>query len=324
MRRIGQTPNFATAERFCDYLETKSIRAKTDTEDDPESPHDIWIREERDVDPARDILNEFLQRPDDSKFDAAAEAATLRRQRDREVKTKLRQQNKAQQRLRGRGSFAGGSPTTGSIPVVITVIVLSTIASFATNFGNPKPSSEPGQLSSEQRIFTSLSCVDRIAYRATGDQFLSLKKGEIWRLITPMFLHGATFHLAFNMLALFTLGSVVERIHGSAFLAGLLLISQVGAMGLQMSIPELPLPPLLMESPIAIGASGAVFGVFGFVWIRPKIERDYPVEIPPMNVALMLGFLFVCMTPLISGIANGAHLGGLVIGVIVARFWPTR
>jgi GlpG protein len=137
-----------------------------------------------------------------------------------------------------------------------------------------------------------------------------------------MFLHGSAMHLVFNMMALYTLGGVVERLHGSLFLAGLLLVSQVVATLTQMSIPFLPINQILNEGPIGIGASGAVFGVFGFVWIRPKIQLNYPVEIPQSNVIMMLGFLIACMTPLIAGIANGAHLGGLLTGIVMAWLWP--
>ncbi|MEM1224647.1 MAG: rhomboid family intramembrane serine protease [Planctomycetota bacterium] len=320
MRRIGQTQDQSSAQRLCDYLETQSIDAKPDADTDAAAAHDIWIRDERDVDAARSILDEFLASPSDPKFNVTDEAKRLRLEREKSIREKVKQQEKARQRLRGRGGVGGGQ--TGSIPVTIAVIVLSTLASFSTSFGRLRGQVEVGNLTLEQKIFFNLSCVDPIEYKVTGNQFASLQQGQVWRLVTPMFLHGATFHLAFNMMALFTLGSVVERIHGSVFLAGLLLVSQIGATLLQMSIPELPLLQLLREGPIAIGASGAVFGVFGFIWIRPRFQQNYPVEIPQINVTLMLGFLVACFTPLIPGIANGAHLGGLLIGIAIARFWP--
>lgn len=326
MRRIGTTPNRATAQRFCDYLETQSIAAKMDVDAAPDEPHDIWVREESDVDTAKSILTQFNASPDDSKYNAADKATVLRRQREKEIARKLDLQTKAQRKVGrtvGRGG-PGGGIAVGSIPVTIAVIALATLVSFATSFGNPRPNRDGRGPSTEQTIFSALSCVDLASYRATDNQWISLQRGEVWRLISPMFLHGATFHLLFNMMALYTLGSVVERIHGSGFLAGLLIVSQIGATLLQMGIPMLQIPALTEISglPIAIGASGAVFGVFGFIWIRPMVQPGYPVEIPPINVALMLGFLVVCFTPWVPGIANGAHVGGLLIGVAVAAAWP--
>lgn len=343
MRRIGSISDPRLARRLCDYLQTQSIEARTDTDEGGSgtpnqasgigtdsgsaaeadtTAYDIWVREERDLDRAREIFRAFKQSPEDSKYDVSKEAEAIRRKKDRETKRRITQQKKAQQTLQRRGGFGGRSPMSGSIPVTIGLIVIATIVSFATSFGSPRQSREPNTLSLEQKIFFAFSSVDPRDYVATGDPFVSVKQGQLWRVITPMLLHGAIFHLAFNMIALYTLGSVVERLHGSVFLAALLLVSQIGGQLTQMSLPMLPLPPILQESPLAIGASGAVFGVFGFIWIRPRVQGGYPVEIPPVNVAFMLGFLFLCMTPLIQGIANGAHLGGLVIGVLVARLWP--
>lgn len=340
MRRIGSISDPRLATRLCDYLQTQSIDARTDTDErEPEPPrvaggsggtategrltaYDIWVREERDLDRAKEIFRAFKESPDDPKYDVSKQAEAIRREKDRDARRRIAQQKKAQQKLRGRGGFGGRSPMSGSIPVTIGVIVIASVVGFATNFATIQWSRGGAEPTLEEKIFDSLSSVERNAYLKSGDPFISVKQGQLWRVITPMFLHGATLHLAFNMIALYMLGSVVERLHGSVFLAALLLVSQIGGQLTQMSLPMLPLPPILQESPLAIGASGAVFGVFGFIWIRPRVQPMYPVEIPPVNVAFMLGFLFLCMTPLIQGIANGAHLGGLVIGVIVARLWP--
>ena len=111
---------------------------------------------------------------------------------------------------------------------------------------------------------------------------------------------------------------MVERLHGSWFLVGLLIGCQVAATLTQVLLPD------WLEPPDAIGASGAVFGVFGFIWIRPKVQSGYPIEIPPFNVKFMLGFLFLCMTPIIDNIANGAHVGGLLAGMAIAATAPGK
>ena len=134
-----------------------------------------------------------------------------------------------------------------------------------------------------------------------------------------MFLHGDEFHLAFNMLWMFFLGSVIERLHGSLFLLLLTFGTQTAGMMMQVSLPTSELiPQALQGSPFAIGASGAVYGLFGFLWMRPMVDPTYPVHLVPMNVILMLGWLIACMTPLVPKVANGAHLGGLMGGIFFA------
>jgi GlpG protein len=67
-----------------------------------------------------------------------------------------------------------------------------------------------------------------------------------------------------------------------------------------------------------------VYGLFGFLWLRPWIDPSYPVVLVPMNVAMMLGWLVLCLTPMGQNVANGAHLGGLVSGIAMALIGPWR
>ncbi|WP_037248133.1 rhomboid family intramembrane serine protease [Rhodopirellula baltica] len=326
MRRIGNFSDPKLADQFNDYLQTLKIPAKVDHD---ESSHDIWIRDEKDVATAREAMDEFKQSPGAAKFDVTAEAARLRKEEEAEKKRKLALQQKAQKKLRGTsGAFGGRTARTGNIPVVIGMIIICGIASVSTDFNpqlnlsvileqiNSPPEVRGEQLTAREKLVVALNFASPIDYATTGDAWVSIKKGEIWRLVTPAFLHGSTMHLVFNMMALFTLGSVVERLHGSWFLASLLLVSHIIGMIVQVVLPD------WLESPMAVGASGAVFGVFGFIWIRPRFQPSYPVGIPPFNVYLMLGFMFACMTPLIQGIANGAHVGGLLTGMAVAALAP--
>ena len=134
-------------------------------------------------------------------------------------------------------------------------------------------------------------------------------------------------HLVFNMLGIFFLGSALERLHGSLFLALLFLVTGIAGSGLEVATMGLEfLPESLRGSPWSIGASGALFGLFGFLWIRPSIDSSYPIRLVPTNVMLMLGWLVFCMTPLASNlhIANAAHLGGLLAGIAIALVLPQR
>lgn len=324
MRRIGTLTGDSNANRFCDYLQTKSIEAKVEVSDSSEPadrrPHDIWIRHEHDVAEAQAFLASFKVNPSAPDYDVSAEAERLRREKSDEIARKLKLQKKSKMKFRGAGTGGGfgglgGPAMTAPIPATIGFIVVATLIAFATSFAKPLWTPE-GPASMGEKIYNALSCVEPSLWNTTGDPLLSMKQGELWRLFTPALLHGSPMHLAFNMFNLYILGGVVERIHGVRFYLLLLLFCQAAATLTQILLPD------WLEFPLAIGASGAVFGVFGFVWIRPKIQPNYPVEIPSFNVKFMLGFLVLCMTGLLGGIANGAHVGGLVAGMLVAAIWP--
>ncbi len=105
-----------------------------------------------------------------------------------------------------------------------------------------------------------------------------------------MFLHGNMFHLFFNMFLIFLLGSMIERIHGSWFFLFLVLATQTAGMMVQVLLPDAAfMPAALRGSPLAIGASGAGYGLFGFMWIRPWLDPDYPIELDSTQFMLIVG-----------------------------------
>ena len=338
MRRIGTLENIEQAKRFSDYLLTQSIECRVDVDDvhgDADGDGkatgkggvaavscDLWVRDERAVQRAKQELQSFVVSPDDPKYDVGGKAHQIRKQTAEEHKRKKKFQQTVNHRPQGGGMLMGLPLRQQSIPVVIGIIVVSVIASFATGFGHPKQSRVPGQVSSEEAVFYALSFVDYRDYLASGsDPFASIKKGEVWRLVTPDFLHGSTFHLAFNMIALFFLGSAIERLQGSWFMAALFFASGIFGGLVQVWLPPADQLPSALQglagTPFSIGASGAVYGLFGYLWIRPMLSPMYPVRMLPNNVAIMLGFLVFCIF-FVSNIANGAHIGGLIAGVVFA------
>ena len=118
MRRIGNLTDPKLAKRFCDYLITLSIDATADPRvEDPAADAvakswDIWIRDEKDVDQARDELARFEQNPNDERFQASAEAGRIREEKAAEHARRLKNQVKrpqwsdqrcVEQRVGGRG-----------------------------------------------------------------------------------------------------------------------------------------------------------------------------------------------------------------------------
>lgn len=332
MRRIGSLPDSATAQKFCDYLLTKHIDATFDGDESAET--DIWIRDETAVADAKTELEAFVSDSGSAKYDVGNQVKKIRDEKIAEQQRRMRNFRKFESSgMPGRG-MGGGGMRQGGVPITIAIILLSVAASFAANLGrgdnearnairlaNGRPIDE-SELSTEARVSLALSFVDRARFNETdGDGLASIKQGQIWRIFTPMFLHGSTMHLLFNMLWIYMLGSNIERLQGSGFLIGLVLFTHAIGMIVQVFSPQW-FPEPLRGSPFVIGASGAVYGLFGYLWIRPKIKPSYPIGIPSQNVVLMIGWLFVCMTPLIPGVANGAHVGGLIGGVLMAVALP--
>jgi rhomboid protease GluP len=132
-------------------------------------------------------------------------------------------------------------------------------------------------------------------------------EGEWWRLITPIFLHIGLLHLLMNTLALYYLGSAVERIFGRMRFVFIYMMS--GITGSFASY--------IFTSNLSAGASGAIFGCFGallyFGVLFPKIFfRTMGVNIIAV-ILLNLAFGFT-----IPGIDNAGHLGGLAGGFLAA------
>ena len=143
-----------------------------------------------------------------------------------------------------------------------------------------------------------------IDYAANG---IAIANGDYHRLVTSAFLHSPDFllHIGFNMYALLAFGSQVERLLGGVRFLLLYLVSALG--GSVMS--------LAFSSPydFALGASGAVFGLFGayFVMAR-KLRGDTSQIVVLIVINLAIGFA--------AGgyIDNWAHIGGLVTGAAIA------
>ncbi len=141
-----------------------------------------------------------------------------------------------------------------------------------------------------------------------GDYRPLILAGEYYRMITSMFVHADIFHIAFNMYALYLLGSQAEGFFGHFKFLIIYLLS--GISGSLLSI-------LLNLDTVSVGASGAIFGImgallyFGYnfrVYLGNTLVREI---LPIIGINLLFGF----MNP---GIDNYGHIGGLIGGIVLA------
>lgn len=138
--------------------------------------------------------------------------------------------------------------------------------------------------------------------------------GQWWRLVTSLFLHGSILHLAFNMLALWQVGQLVERLFGSLRFTALYMIA--GVCGSVASV-------MWNAHVNSVGASGAIFGIVGGLFafmqrensgVPPTVVQDLRGSLLPFLVFnLAAGFLY-------PHTDNAAHIGGLAGGWLAGHF----
>lgn len=154
--------------------------------------------------------------------------------------------------------------------------------------------------------------------------FGKIQQGEIWRAITPIFLHGNFLHILFNMLWLFLLGREMEIKIGKTRLLAICVVTGLIANTFQY----------LMSGPLFLGFSGVICGLGGFIWTREKIAPWEGYTVPRGT----LGFLFIFVLGMmalqliafiisflhlrsfsIGGLGNTGHVAGLIVGCLLAR-----
>ncbi len=156
---------------------------------------------------------------------------------------------------------------------------------------------------------------DVVANLGVKDDVL-IRAGELWRLITPVFLHASILHIAFNMYALFIFGRGIEARYGHGRF--LLLYFLSGYAGNVMSF-------LLTVNP-SLGASTAIFGLIaaeGVFIIQNRSLLGNRATRSLMNLLYIAGInLFIGFTT--TGVDNWGHIGGLLGGILFAWFGGPR
>lgn len=153
-----------------------------------------------------------------------------------------------------------------------------------------------------------------------------------WQMVTYSFLHGGFGHLFINMLILWMFGVAIENQWGSRRFAVFYFICVVGAAVVHLlfvsggqTVPT-SMGPTMAAIP-TVGASGGVYGVllaFGMMYPNRTIYLIFP-PIPIRAKWFILGIgaiqLYSAVTETQGGVANFAHLGGMVVGFLLIQYW---
>ncbi|HLG35069.1 MAG TPA: rhomboid family intramembrane serine protease [Bacteroidia bacterium] len=188
-----------------------------------------------------------------------------------------------------------------------------------------------------------------------GLHYFQSEKFHVWQFITYMFMHGSVMHIFFNMFAVWMFGAAVENMWGPKRFLNYYILTGLGAAAAHYAIVFYQLQPAieqlnsmlansslsesqlyevaeqktaLLDGPVVIGASGAVFGIlvaFGMYFPNTLLFiLPIPFPIKAKYAVILYGLI-----ELFAGVANFtgdnvahfAHLGGLICGFIIIQFW---
>ncbi len=299
MRQIGTLPRQIDPNPLTNHLMALGFSSRVDERPDGWV---IWIFDENHLAEARQEFTKYLENPNDPRFSAALAAADAARREHQRKEEEYRRNVRDLKKQWDRPNLRRRPLTTALV-----------IASVAVYFLMRSPAE--GERILELFLFSTFPA------DATGNPSFNLeeitRQGQVWRLITPIFLHFSEVHLIFNMMALWVLGSLIETRRGTGTLAlvvfGSAIISNSGQFVYQM----------LTAHPSAFGGmSGVDYALFGYLWLKGKVQPEQGIILNPSYVQSMLFWLVLCMTGYVGHIANTAHVVGLVIGALLglARF----
>lgn len=288
MRLLAKLDDESRARTFCDYLLHKNIENKIALEAD--GTCELWIIWEDDMEQAEQYLSTFLNNPDDTEYRSASKAAEkIKKQKEREEKEQADFVD-VRTTIFNRGSVRNGMLTLFLIIVSVAIGIFSKLGENYDFLG---------------RFFIT-EVIREGAYIKYLRGLPEVMDGQVWRLVTPIFIHFGPLHLLFNMWWLKDLGSMIEDRKSSWFLA--IFVVVIGAAG--------NLAQYIVSGPSFGGMSGVVYGLLGYIWMKGKYDPNSRLFLHKSTVTFMLIWFVLCFTGIMGPIANAAHTAGLVIGVI--------
>ncbi len=299
MRNIAIFEEEKIALRFWNYLQSEGI--KSTLEEEGTKDWVIWVVDEEEIPSATLLLKKFNTNPDDPIFSRTIKSNPKQNQnKESNSKKKSRFKNyslKEKWRIQDRGFGIA----------CLCIIIISIGAYFLSN---ASIEIKENLLISEQN------------YLQSDDRLSEVFDGQIWRLVSPIFVHYSFFHIGMNMYILSIFGSQIEKRKGSRFLVLFILLTA--------TISNLAEYKITGNNEFG-GMSGVNYGLFGYIWIKSKFDPGDGLFIDQINVVILMGWFFICFV--INGfggvggvgIANWVHAGGLITGsvwaYISARKW---
>lgn len=183
---------------------------------------------------------------------------------------------------------------SGAGPLTLTIIAICSLIFLGFNIGFANT------------IFTHLSFFGAVPNSGVE---------QVWRVFTPSLVHFSAMHIIFNLLWWWYLGGKIENRLGMKPLLILLLVAG--------TLPNVM--QFYLAGPNFGGLSGVVYAVVGYTWIMGVRRPESGIGLPPAYIGFMLLWLVFGFTDMFGlSIANGAHVGGLMVGIIQGFFDSRR
>ena len=188
--------------------------------------------------------------------------------------------------------------------IFVWLIAFACLVSFYSSFGSKLNLIEP--------IFFNKFLISFNQIQFYDFQTTYLLSNEWWRLVSPMFIHFSPTHLIFNSLWIYILGREIEQLDGKIIFIFLILFTSASSNYLQYSFSG----PSLFG-----GLSGVVYGLLGYCFVSETFLRINKFSFPPAIYIFMFVWLLIGFTGFLDllgfgKIANFAHLGGLLSGIL--------
>ena len=283
MRKIGEFVLEKDALKFWSFLKEQGIDSSLEEEEEGEkNKWSIWVAEEERINQAQREFADYSKNPDAAKY-ATPKDLQQHQKKERSAKRKsvggfkeINLREKWYSREQSVGIF-----TLSLITASVAVYLISGMGGKTELVGF---------------LFISEKLDGRLS------EFFS---GQIWRVITPIFLHFTFLHIAFNMYWLYEFGSQIERKKGTKhFVTFILVIALISNLA-----------QYLANGPSFGGMSGVVYGLFGYIWIKSRFDPGDGFFIDSFVSILMFGYFVICFAGIAGPVANLAHAGGLVVGL---------
>lgn len=288
MRYLDQFQHEATAKQLAEILYAEDI--DTEVESGSDEMWEVWVIREDHVKRAAEILKSYRENPEASEHIDAMQLAQDKRQKQ------LQYAMADEKRAKKRGKFWKSVQRRSAGYATYSLIAISIALTLITKQGQ------------DMRLLRWLLISQ---YEAApgffwGHGLVELQHGQLWRLITPIFVHFGIWHILFNMLWLRDLGSMLEAEQGSrALLAKIVVIAILSNLA-----------QYAFSGPFFGGMSGVVYGMLGYIWMKGKFDPNSDLFLHPTTVTMMIAWFFFGAFGIIPNIANFAHGAGLAAGIV--------
>jgi GlpG protein len=281
MRLIGHFTSDKDARTFGDFLYVQGIETEFEHED---GRYQVWVKSDDDLGRASKLMEEFRANPTDPKFQAGSPAERLREMQKAEETAYRGRVVSGKQLFPGLSNYGFGF-------ITYALIVGCVIVFFLSRMGDDKAWLKP--------LF--------IAEHYGKLYFLKeVRQGEIWRLVTPIFIHFGPLHILFNMMLLRDLGSLMEARLGRLYFLLFVIATGVVSNYVQYSVTR---------NPGFGGMSGVDYALVGYCWLRGRMDPGSGISLNKQAWIEALIWFVACFTIFRSFIANYAHAGGLLMGL---------